>query len=249
MSHSWCCWSTRYSGGDTTLILSCSLFDIPFSTSPPQSRSNRGSRSVIFPASSCASACSPSLESSTHSGASSSYLPSADHLSNSYGLPTLFSSDIHQPRVGDEQVPIPCAQRTGVAITPFDTPDPPRYTGGFLSTPNSGSPPPPIPRLRPASWGSPSQVGGAFESRRLTRSRSSAGYRGDSSSEEDLPFGRRTLPPLPIPYDPWRLGVRTTPNPGSTPSRDLSSDSGDLSATNSVPSTFFHTNYPDRGYR
>ena len=142
---------------------------------------------------------------------------------------------------------IPCAQRAGVAAVPFDTPNPRQYTGGFLATPNPGSPP--IPRLRPASWGSPSQVDEAFESRWFARSRSSAGFREDSSGDEDLPFGRRTLPPLPIPYDPRRSDVRMTSNTSFAPSRDLSPDSGDLSAANSASSTSFHTNCPDREYR
>jgi len=132
-------------------------------------------------------------------------------------------------------------------ITPPHTPGPPQYTGGFLTALNSGSPP--IPRLRPASWGSPSQVDEAFEGNRLTRSRSSIDFRGNWGGEEDLPFGKRTLPPLLVPYDPWRLGVRTTPNTSSTSSRDHSPDSGDMSATNSVPSTSFPNNYSNRGYR
>ena len=144
------------------------------------------------------------------------------------------------------QVSIPRMQRAGPAITPFATPDPPGYTDRFLATPNPESPP--VPRLRPASWGSPSHVDEAFESRWFTRSRSSAGFLEDSSGEEDLPFGRRTLPPLPIPYDLRRSDVRMTSNTSSAPSRDLSPDSGDPSAANPA-STSFRTNYPEREYR
>ena len=246
MSHR-CCWSTRYSGGVTALILSCSLFDNPLSISTPQPQSNHGSRSVIVPVSLCLSACSPSLESSIHSRASSSHLPPVSHILRGHGRPAFFYSNIHPPRIGGVQVPIPRAQRVGVAIAPFDTPDLQRYTDGFRAIPNPRTPP--IPRLRPASWNSPSQMDEVFESHRFTRSRSSGDFRGDSSGEEDLPFGRRTLPPLPIPYDPWRFDVRATPNTSSAPPRDLSPDSGDLSTTNSVSSTSFHTNYPDGGYR
>lgn len=245
MSHSQCCSSTRYPGGGIALILSCSLPNIPFPSSPPHSQPNCSSRSVTIPAPSCTSAYSPSLESSTPSGASSCHLPSAAHISNSYGPPTLFSNGIH-PRIDYERVAIPCAQRAGVATVPFDTPNPRQHTGRFLATPNPGSPP--TPRLRPASWGSPSHVDEAFESRWFTRSRSSAGFLEDSSGEEDLPFGRRTLPPLPIPYDLRRSDVRMTSNTSSAPSRDLSPDSGDPSAANPA-STSFRTNYPEREYR
>ena len=227
--------------------MSCSPFDVPFSTSQYQSQSNRGSRSVIIPVFSCASVNSPPLVSSTHSGASSSsYLASAGPIFNNHELPAPFPNDNHPPHM-NSQVLIPRVQRAEAAITPFDTPDPPRYTGGFLAIPNPASPP--VPRLRPASWGSPSQMDGISESHRLTRSRSSANFREDSSSEEDLPFGRRTLPPLPILYDPWRSDLRMASNTSRAPSRDLSPDSGDLSTTNSVVSTSFHTNYSDRGYR
>lgn len=195
----------------------------------------------------CVSACSPPFESSTHSGASNSNLPPVSRILSGYRRPASPHNNIHPPHIGNAQVPIPRAQRAGVAIAPFDTPDLQQYADGFLAIPNPGTPP--IPPLRPASWGSPSQVEEVFERRRLTRSRSSNDFQGDSSGEEDLPFGRRTLPPLPIPYDPWRLGIRATPNIESTPPRDLSPDSGDLSTTNSVSSTSFHTNYTDGGYK
>lgn len=195
----------------------------------------------------CLSACSLPLELSIHSGASGSNLPPVSHIISGYRPPAFFHSNIHPPHIGNAQVPIPPAQRAGLAIAPFDTPDLQRYADGFLAIPNPRTPP--IPPLRPASWGSPSQVDEVFERRQLTRSRSSDGFRGDSGGEEDLPFGRRTLPPLPIPYDPWRWGIRATPNIRSTPTRDLSPDSGDMSTTNSVSSTSFHTNYTDGGYR
>lgn len=133
-------------------------------------------------------------------------------------------------------------------IHPLDPQGSPRYTGGFfavLGTPGS----PPIPRLRPASWGSPSQVDEAFESHRPARSRSSVDFRGSSSDEEeDPPFDGGPLPPLPVLNDPRRLGIRKTSNISSTSSRDHSLDSGDLSATNSLPSTSFLTNDPDGEY-
>ena len=195
----------------------------------------------------CVSACSLPFELSTHSGSSNSNPAPVSHILSGYRRPAFPHSNIHPPHIGDVQVPIPRAQRAGVAVAPFDTPDLQRYADGFLAIPNPGTPP--IPPLRPASWGSPSQVDEVFERRRLTRPRSSIDLRGDSSGDEDLPFGRRTLPPLPIPYDPWRWGIRATPNIGSTPPRDLSPDSGDLSTTNSVSSTSFHTNYTDGGYR
>lgn len=173
-----------------------------------------------------------------HSSASSSaYLSSAGPIPNNHEPPTLLPSYIHPPRISDERIPIPRVERGGVAIMPVHMQARPQYTGRFITTLNSRSPP--IPRLRPASWGLPSQADGGLESRRLTRSRSSADLRGDSSGEEDLPFGNRTLPPLPISCNPWYSVVRTAPNTSSTPSRDLPLDSGDLSATDSVPSTSF----------
>ena len=237
MSRSYRCWSTQYPEGAAALISFCRLFDIPFST--PQSQSNRDYKSVS--ASSSASAYLPPLESSTHSGASSPYL-----ISNNYEVSTRLSSDIRRPCIDDERGPTPRVRRTGAAIIPFNTPDRPRYTGGFLAIPGLGGAP--GPRLRPASWDSPSRVDGTLESPRLTRSRSSDDFRGDSG-DEDLPFGRRTLPPLPVPSDSWRSDFHTTPTASSTPSRDLSPDSGNLSATNSVLSTSFHTSYSDGGYR
>jgi len=180
-----------------------------------------------------------------HSGASSSpyFVPAG--TSNNYEPPTPFSGNIHPPHVSGERAPFPLVQREGIPIAPPYTPGTPRYTGGFFTTLNSGSPP--VPRLRPASWGSPSQVDEAFEGNRLTRSRSTVDFRGNG--EEDLPFGGGTLPPLLVPDDPWRLSVRTTPNTSSASSRGHSPESGDLSTTNSVPSTSFPTNYLDRGYR
>ena len=110
-------------------------------------------------------------------------------------------------------------------------------------------PGPPLPRLRPASWGSPSRMDEAFEGRQPTRSRSSSNLRGDSSGEDDrdLPFGGRTLPPLFTLNDPWRSDVRVVPNISSSP--DHSPGSEGLSITNSPPSTYFPTIYPDREYR
>ncbi|KAF9647945.1 hypothetical protein BDM02DRAFT_3187568 [Thelephora ganbajun] len=197
------------------------LFDIPFSTS--RSQSNHGSRT------------------------STSYLVSAGPIPNNYELPPPFSSSIHPPRINDEQVLSSRVQRAGVPITPFHTPGSLQHTGGLLTIPNPRSPP--IPRLRPASWVSPSQVDEAFESHRLTRSRSSANLRGDPSGEEDLPFGRRTLPPLLASYDPWSFSLNTTPNTNSTSSRDHSPDSEDPSMTNSVSSASFPDNYRDGKYR
>lgn len=227
------------------------MFDIPLSTSQYRSQSNSDSGSDIVPAFSCASAYLPSPESSTHGGASgSSHFastgPTTGLISNNHELPTSFPNVNRLPRTSG-QVSNPRIQRAGAAITLFDAPDPLRYAGGFLATPNTGSPP--VPRLRPASWGSPSQTDGAPDSHRLTRSRSSADFREDSSDEEDLPFGRRTLPPLPIPYDPRRSGFRTAPSTNPTPSRDISPDSEDLSATNSVFSTSFPSNHSEGGYR
>jgi hypothetical protein len=244
MSHSRHRWSTRFPEGFVVLIPSCRPFNVSF---PPQSQSNRGSRSVVTPVSLCISSFSSGLESSTHSGASDSSCIISASVSNNYEPLTPFSGDIHPPRVSGERVPFPRAQREGMPSTPPHTPGPPRYTGGFFTVLNSGSPP--VPRLRPASWGSPSQVDEAFESNRLTRSRSSVDFRGNPSGEEDLPFSRRTLPSLLVPYDPWHSGVRTTPNTSSASSRDHSSDCGDLSTTHSVPSTSFPANFSDRVYR
>lgn len=132
-------------------------------------------------------------------------------------------------------------------IYPSDSQGSPLYTSGFftdLGTPGSL----PIPRLRPASWDSSPQVDEAFESRRSTR-RPSVDFRGSSSGEEeDLPFGGRTLPPLPILNDPWYSGGQTAPNIIST-FRDHSPDNEDLSATNSLHSTSSPTDNPDKEYR
>ncbi|KAF9642228.1 hypothetical protein BDM02DRAFT_3193650 [Thelephora ganbajun] len=197
------------------------LFDIPFSTF--RSQSNHGSRT------------------------SASYLVSAGPIPNNYELPPPFSSSIHPPRINDEQVLPSRVQRAGVPITPLHTPGSLRYTGGLLTIPNPGSTP--VPRLRPDSWVSPSQVDETFESHRLTRSRSSVDLRGDPSGEEDLPFGRRTLPPLLASYDPWSLSLSTTPNADSGSSRDHSPDNGDPSMANSVSSASFPDNYWDGKYR
>ena len=143
------------------------------------------------------------------------------------------SSAIHLPGVDNEQLSFP----------PFYSQGPSQYTGGTLSAPRtSGSPP--VPHLRPASWGPPSWVDEAFERHQLARSGSSVDFPGDSGGEEeDLPFGGRTLPPLPILGDPWRSGARTMPSLSPTLPRDHSPGSEDLPATSSLPSTPFSTNY------
>ena len=95
---------------------------------------------------------------------SSFHLPSTGYVSSGFGRPALLYGSVRPPYIGDGREEIPCAQRTGVAIAHFDTLNPHRYTDGFLANPNSGSPH--VARLRPASWGSHSQVEEAFESRR-----------------------------------------------------------------------------------
>ena len=162
---------------------------------------------------------------------SSSHLASVGPTSNEWGPPPPSSSTIHPPRTSGEQVSFPRVRMDDMPITPFYPPGPP------------------LPRLRPASWGSPSRMDEASDGRQLTRSRSSANLRGDSSGEDDrdLPFGGRTLPPLSILNDPWRPGVREVPKTNASP--DHSPGSEGLSIANSPPSTYFPTNYPDRGYR
>jgi len=157
---------------------------------------------------------------------SSSHLVSPGPTSNEWGPPTPSPNTTHPPRTSGEQVSFPRVRMAGVPITPFYPPGPP------------------LPRLRPASWGSPSRTDG-----QPTRSRSSADLRGNSSGEDDraLPFGGRTLPPLLIINDPWRSGVRAVPNINSSPDRSPGSEG--LSITSSPPSAYFPTNYPDRGYR
>ena len=157
------------------------------------------------------------------------------------------SSTIHLPRINGEQVSFPHVQRAGMPTTYFDPQGPPQYTGGLLAIPENPVNPP-VPRLRATSWGPPSWLGEAFEGRRPTRSRSSVDFRGGSGAEEDLPFGGRTLPPLPALNDPWRLDIRTAPNINATSSRDHSPGSEDLSLINSLPSAPSLTNDPDREY-
>jgi hypothetical protein len=186
----------------------------------------------------------------TRSGSSGfSHFISPGPTPNDYELPNPSSSTIQPSLMRDEEVSFPDRQMAGASTTPFYSPGPPWRTGGFLAIPGiPGSPH--VPRLRPASWGSPSQVDEAFEGHQLTRSRSSADFGGNSNGEEeDLPFCGRTLPPLIIPHDPWRSGPRTTPNVSSTSSRDHSPGSRGLSTTNSLPSTSFPTNYSDEEYR
>lgn len=177
---------------------------------------------------------------------SSRYLVSAGHVVSERELATP-TNDIDLPRTSDQQTPIPRMQGARVGITPFDTSNRRGYAGGPPAIQDSGMPL--VPRLRPASWGSPSRVNETSESRGLARPSSLTGLRGASSSEEDLPFGQRTLPPLPIHYDPRRLGFHTTPNTSSAPSRDFSPESGDMPATKIVLPTSFHTSHSDGGYR
>ena len=192
--------------------------------------------------------CSQSFESSTHRGSPSSpYLVSVGRVASERGLPTPFTGDIGPSRAGHQQIPIPRMQGARAAITPFDTFDLRGYAEGFPVIRDSETSL--VPRLRPASWDSPSRVDGTYESRGSARPSSLAELRGDSSGEEDLPFGRRTLPPLPIHYDPRRLDFGTTPNTSSAPSRDLSPEGGDPPATNTVHPTSFHASHSDGGYR
>ena len=212
------------------LIISRRLSDtlLPLS----QFQSTYRPRSVVVPAHLCPSSCSPSLRPPVDSGApSSSHLASAGPISNEWGSQTPSSSTTHPPRTSGEQVSFPRVGMPYVPINPFYPPGPP------------------LPRLRPASWGSPSRTDEAFEGRRPTRSMSSADLRGDSSGEDDrdLPFGGRTLPPLLIINDPWRSDVRAVPNVSSSP--DHSPGSEALSITNSPPSAYFPINYPDGEYR
>jgi len=202
----------------------------PSDTFLPHSRfqSNYGFRSVVVPEHLSPSSYSPSLRPPMDSGVpSSSHLSSADPTSNEWGPPTPSFNTTNPPRTSNEQVSFPRVQMAGVPITPFYPPGPP------------------LPRLRPASWGSPSRMDGAFEGRRPTRSRSSTNLRGDSSGEDDrdLPFGGRTLPPLLALNDPWCSGVRVVPN--VNPSPDHSPGSEIFSITSSPPSVYFPTNYPD----
>lgn len=150
----------------------------------------------------------------------------------------------HPSLVNDEQVSFPHEQRVGVPIAPFYSQDPLHHTDEIFTEPET-SRTPPVARLRPASWGGPpSWVDEAFENRRTPQLRSSVQFRGGPGDDEDLPFGGRTLPPLPVLNDPWRSGAHTTPSINST-SRDHSPGSEGLSATSSLPSTSFLTNDSD----
>ena len=199
-------------------------FDVP--THLPELQQDHSSESVATPAFLRTSSCSLPLESPIHSGAlASSHLASADAAS------------------------FPRMQRVTVPIAPFYSQGPPHYAGGFLAVPENPRDPP-APRLRPASWGPPEWIDGGLEGHPQTRSRSSVDYRGGSSGEEeDLPFGGRTLPPLPALDDLWCLGARPTPNVSSTLSRDHSPASEDLSVTSSLPSTSVPTTDQDGEYR
>jgi len=161
------------------------------------------------------------------SGASSSsYLDSAGSTSDDWGTPTPPPSATHPLRTSGEQVLFPRVQLT------------PSYPPG-----------PSLPRLRPASWGLPSQANEAFEGHRSTRSLSSANFRRGLDDEEedlDLPFGGRTLPPLFVPSDPPQYGVPTMSTINS--SADHSPSSEAMSTTNSLASASFPTNFPDGGY-
>lgn len=210
------------------LIQSRRPSDIPLHLS--QFQSNYGSRSVVAPVYLCPSSCSPPPRPPTdNSASSSSHLVSTGPTSDDWGPPTPSSSAIHPPLISKEQVSFPRVQSAGMPVTPFYPPGPP------------------LPQLRPASWGSPSLMDEAFEGHRPTRSRSTVDFRGDRSEDEDLPFGGRTLPPLLALNDPWRSGVRPMTNISSSP--DYSPVSEGLSITNSPPSPSFPTNYPNGGYR
>lgn len=193
---------------------------------------------------------SPSFEPPIRSGTShSSRLVSTDPTSDDCEPPIPSSSAVHPPHINDGQVPSPRVRRAGAAIVPSYSLGPSQYTGGFLTVlENPGDSP--APRLRPALWGPPSWVDGAFEGRRQTRSRSPTDYREDSSDEEeDLSFGGRTLPPLPVLDDPWHLGARTTSNISSTLSHDQSPGSEDPSVANSMLTGAFPISDPEGEYR
>ena len=251
------------------LILSHRPLDIP--SPPSQSQSNYSSRSVVVPLYLSVSLCSPPLGSLMHSGASSSYnLLPVGPTSNDCEPPTPSSaayppssraiyppssnaihppssSVIYQPHTSHEQTSFPRVQRAEMPAIPSHSPIPPQHLVGFFAVPRSSGTPP-VPRLRPASWNSPSQVDETPEGYRPTQPSPQIGFRGDVGYEEDLPFGGRTLPPLPVANDPWRSGVQSLPDTGPT-SYDHPTGSEDLSTTNSLPSTSFPTNFPDGEYR
>lgn len=199
-------------------------------------------RSDVF----CTPSSSPFLGSLTHSGVPVSLpFPTGPPPSN-YGYPPPFPPIIHYPQSTDEEVPVSRFQRSREPSVPPSTPSPPRYTSRFFPILNQGSPP--VPRLRPASWGSPSRAEEEFDDRQLTRSRSSAEFGGHfGGDEEDLPFGTRTLPPPPTHYDPRRLAAYTTSNASSS-SREGSTDSWDVSTTDSLSAAPSLLNYPHEEY-
>ena len=157
-----------------------------------------------------------------------------------------FTQNTHPPHIFNEQVPISRMQRSGVPSIPAYTQNTPLYTSNFFSNQGSAS----VPRLRPASWDSPSQVDEEIENYYLPRTRSSVDLLGDSSGEEEgLLLGRRTLPPLIIPHGSWNLDVHTASNASQISSCERTPDSVDISATISIPTVPFLTNFSNEKYR
>lgn len=146
--------------------------------------------------------------------------------------PAFFFSNPHPPYAAvQEQVPIPRSQGSGETAVPQTTL---QCTSRFLTPDQEGSR---IPRLRPASWAPSSRVDYQFEDSQGTEPRSPTGSQW-GSGDEDLPFGRRTLPfPIPYRFDPRYLGAYTTTNATPISSRDRSPDCVPIANTLLIPTS------------
>ena len=186
--------------------------------------------------------CSPLPGPPIHSSASTSYLPPTGRFSGNYEPSTSFPTNIYfSHSQSNEHVPISHPQRPR-ATTPSHPPSTPQYTRGFPAIPSPENPP--VPRLRPASWGSLPEVNCPYGGRPLKRARSSTDLLGYSSSEdEELSFGKRTLPPPLTSSDRWSLGTYTTSNASATSSRLPTPDNFDFPIHYPASAPPYLTNY------
>lgn len=178
----------------------------------------------------------------TYSESPAPHFSSAGPTSDNLEQPTPFLQNTHPRRDFDEQVPMSHVQRSGVSSISPHRQSTSCYTGNFFSNQSS----PPVPRLRPASWGSPSQVDEEFENHRITRSRSSIDLWGDQGGEDEgFLSARRAPPPGHIPHESWHSDVYTTSNASHNSPYESSPDSGHVSATGSIPIVPLPLNLPN----